>query len=216
MKKDYRYQGFSTLPCADQYALAYERSLFLSHRGRLGFIVPVSLLSTDGTSKASEHSYFLLGSRPLYLFKPSDGFARQSCSLALTKTVLCIVASWQCKQSSPRLHLYQIPEVELSRKKLLPESAYFKVCYFQYLWMWNQMKRRLLALGNLATIEERRIIGTFESNASKSMFRKKDRVSSILLLARQDIGRKFLDFVPDTFATERETQLAPTEREQTT
>ena len=48
VKKDYEIQGFRTLPCGDLYAYVYERSLFLSNRGRLGFIIPVSILSTDG------------------------------------------------------------------------------------------------------------------------------------------------------------------------
>ncbi len=45
----YRVQGFSTLACGDLYAYVLERSVVLfSSVGRLGMIVPVSIVSTDG------------------------------------------------------------------------------------------------------------------------------------------------------------------------
>ncbi len=49
---DYTVRGFQTTTCGDLYALCMERSgCLLTHGGRLGMIVPVSSVSTDGFSE---------------------------------------------------------------------------------------------------------------------------------------------------------------------
>ena len=48
VKKRYKVSGFVTLDCGDLYAYVLERSCELSSRGRLGMILPISIMSTDG------------------------------------------------------------------------------------------------------------------------------------------------------------------------
>ena len=44
----YKVSGFATLDCGDLYSYVLERSYELSPRGRLGVIIPVSIMSADG------------------------------------------------------------------------------------------------------------------------------------------------------------------------
>ncbi len=48
VRKGYTVSEFATLDCGDLYAYVLERSYGLSPRGRLGMILPVSIMSTDG------------------------------------------------------------------------------------------------------------------------------------------------------------------------
>ena len=48
VRKRYIVHGFATLDCGDLYAYVLERSYDLSPRGRLGMILPISIMSTDG------------------------------------------------------------------------------------------------------------------------------------------------------------------------
>ena len=48
VRKRYNVSGFATLDCGDLYAYVLERSYRLSPRGRLGMILPVSIMSADG------------------------------------------------------------------------------------------------------------------------------------------------------------------------
>ena len=48
VKKRYKVFGFATLDCGDLYAYVLERSYELSPRGRIGMILPVSIMSSDG------------------------------------------------------------------------------------------------------------------------------------------------------------------------
>ena len=79
VKQDYEVRGFSTLACGDLYAYVFERSLFLSNRGRLGLIVPVSILSTDGFHDL--RSLLFASSRPCFSKRSRN--AHQSYLLAL-------------------------------------------------------------------------------------------------------------------------------------
>jgi methylase of polypeptide subunit release factors len=46
---DYRVRGYRTEPCANLFAFVWERSIALAnHAGRIGFIIPVASVCTDG------------------------------------------------------------------------------------------------------------------------------------------------------------------------
>ena len=99
VRKDYEVQSFSTLPCGDLYALVFERSLFLSYKGRLGFIVPVSILSTDGFH--SLRTLLLSSSCSLFFQAFSE---RPSKLFTGVEKRLCISLLGN-KSENPQLHL---------------------------------------------------------------------------------------------------------------
>jgi hypothetical protein len=82
--KDVKYvpKNYETLPCGDIYALCIERSInsLLRKDGRIGMIVPISIVSTDGYStlrkvcQKSGSGYFFsnFGVRPSKLFDGVD------------------------------------------------------------------------------------------------------------------------------------------------
>jgi hypothetical protein len=82
--KDVKYvpKNYETLPCGDIYALCIERSInsLLRKEGRIGMIVPVSIVSTDGYSslrkvcQRSKSGYYFsnFGVRPSKLFDGVD------------------------------------------------------------------------------------------------------------------------------------------------
>ncbi len=82
--KDVKYipKNYETLPCGDIYALCIERSInsLLQSEGRIGMIVPISIVSTDGYSslrkvchKSKSGYYFSnFGVRPSKLFDGVD------------------------------------------------------------------------------------------------------------------------------------------------
>lgn len=78
----YKLKNYETLPCGDIYALCIERSVnsLLKKEGRIGMIVPISIVSTDGYStlrkvcqKSLSGYYFSnFGVRPSKLFDGVD------------------------------------------------------------------------------------------------------------------------------------------------
>jgi hypothetical protein len=79
VRNDYTVQGYATLECANLYAFTIERSLgLLREDGRLGMIVPIASLATDGMRQLQElyrpfrqwHSHWAV--RPGKLFDGVD------------------------------------------------------------------------------------------------------------------------------------------------
>ena len=76
VRKMYKVSGFATLDCGDLYAYVLERSYELSPRGRLGVIIPVSIMSADGfhslrrlLNESSREQFFqAFAERPSKLF----------------------------------------------------------------------------------------------------------------------------------------------------
>ena len=50
VRGDYTVRGFSTEPCGNLYAFVWERSVEITGTGRVGLIIPVSAVCTDGFS----------------------------------------------------------------------------------------------------------------------------------------------------------------------
>ena len=76
VRKMYKVSGFATLDCGDLYSYVLERSYELSSRGRLGVIIPVSIMSADSfrslrrlLNESSREQFFqAFAERPSKLF----------------------------------------------------------------------------------------------------------------------------------------------------
>ena len=99
VRKGYTVSEFATLDCGDLYAYVLERSYGLSPRGRLGMILPVSIMSTDGfhslrrlLNESSRVQFFqAFAERPSKLF---TGVEKRLC-----------VYLWGDRAKKPKLHL---------------------------------------------------------------------------------------------------------------
>ena len=202
VKKDYEVQGISTLACGDLYAFVFERSLFLSNKGRLGLIVPVSILSTDGffdlrslLFTSSRHLFFqAFSERPSKLF---TGVEKRLCITILGKPndgpqlYLSNYRRWNSKERSSLLHT----------SKYVSSNSYGVV---------SREAKAASLIPKVTTREELGIIDVLSKERPLgSCFERKSEFP-VFYTRKARYFVQFLDFVPE-IRDGSGNQLAPTE-----
>ncbi len=186
-KKGYSIQNYTTLPCGDLYAYVLERSRDLSHKGRLGVIVPISFLSTDGFRilrdmfiKSSQTQLFqAFAKRPAKLF---SGVEKRLCICLLGDSVekpKLYLSNYRRWFSEERDVLFDtVRFVDFTDSNLLTNSVFPKIR--------SEIEHRILA-----KILKENSLATYYSR-EKSKFK-------IYYTRKAGYFVQFFDFIPDVF-----------------
>ena len=205
IKKNYEVHGFKTLACSDLYAYVLERSHYLSHKGgRLGMIVPISIMSTDGfhdlrnllISSSRSQLFLSFSERPSKLF---TGVEKRLC--------ISLVGNMS---KDPQLHLSNYRRwYSQERSTLLHTSKYIDFNFTKRTRTQDMMRGHCI-IPKIRSKEELKIIEILSKQKPLRSYFERHTEFPIVYTRKARYFVQFFDFVPEMQDGSGK-QLVPTE-----
>ena len=186
VRKRYTVSGFATLDCGDLYAYVLERSYELSPRGRLGMILPVSIMSTDGfnslrrlLNESSRGQFFqAFAERPSKLF---SGVEKRLCVYLLGD-----------RAKKPKLHLSNYRRWLSEERITLFDTA-------QFVDFTGANPPVNSSVPKIRSEIERRILAKLSEQSPLNKYYEQKSKFLIYYTRKARYFVQFFDFIPDIF-----------------